>query len=172
MCQRNRQRAQAARVIVGSASVELGVAVDSDVGLYFILPNLRVLAQDSDSPKISPLPKLHPHHRAVAIPRAVASPICTTAPGTTMRLTASKSLSEKCSPTPNISNMTSISERHRDISGIDRYPPASPDYPAGVSTFVTSLRSIPSMRTAAKKWRSNRSQTTAGATVGSNKAPI
>lgn len=43
------------------------------------------------------------------MPSAVATKICTTAPGSASLRTASRSSSEKCSPTPNISNMTPIS---------------------------------------------------------------
>ena len=47
---------------------------------------------------------------AAPMPSSVATVICTTAPGTAMRRTASRSSSEKCSPTPNISSITPISE--------------------------------------------------------------
>ena len=43
------------------------------------------------------------------MPSSVATAICTTAPGTAMRLTAIRSSSEKCRPTPNISSITPIS---------------------------------------------------------------
>ena len=39
----------------------------------------------------------------------VATAICTTAPGTAMAFTDSKSFIEKCRPTPNISRITPIS---------------------------------------------------------------
>ena len=42
-------------------------------------------------------------------PRTVAKAICTTAPGTAIARTDSKSFREKCRPTPNISRMTPIS---------------------------------------------------------------
>ncbi|MCY1528404.1 hypothetical protein D9M68_635070 [compost metagenome] len=74
------------------------------------LSSTTVLAQDSDRPKISPAPKLQPHHMATPRPSAVASPICTTAPGKAIFFTASKSSREKCRPTPNISSITPISE--------------------------------------------------------------
>ncbi|TWG87000.1 hypothetical protein L602_001900000030 [Cupriavidus gilardii J11] len=74
------------------------------------LSSTTVLAHDSDRPNTSPLPHDHPHHQATAMPSTVASVICTTAPGTAMRLTASRSLSEKCRPTPNISSITPISD--------------------------------------------------------------
>ena len=44
------------------------------------------------------------------MPSSVAMVICTTAPGSAMRFTASRSSSEKCRPTPNISSITPISE--------------------------------------------------------------
>jgi|GEM_PF-2985635 hypothetical protein len=74
------------------------------------LSSTTVLAHDSDKPKIKPLPQLQSHPHATAMPSNVASPICTTAPGTAIRLTANRSSSEKCSPTPNISSMTPISD--------------------------------------------------------------
>lgn len=43
------------------------------------------------------------------MPSAVATIICTTAPGTAIRRTASRSPKEKCRPTPNISSITPIS---------------------------------------------------------------
>ena len=49
-----------------------------------------------------------PRHAASA-PSAVATTICASAPGTAIDLTASRSRSEKCVPTPNISSMTPIS---------------------------------------------------------------
>ena len=75
-----------------------------------------VLAHDSDRPKISAAPMSQPHHVARPMPSNVAMPICTTAPGTAMRLTASRSASEKCSPTPNISSITPISDSCEAIS--------------------------------------------------------
>jgi hypothetical protein len=68
-----------------------------------------VLATDSEMPKTIPAPMLQPHASAVTAPSAVATPICTTAPGMAMRRTASRSSSEKCSPTPNIISITPIS---------------------------------------------------------------
>ena len=73
------------------------------------LSSTTVLAHESDRPKISPLPQVQPQVQAMNMPSTVARPICTTAPGTAMRLTASRSPIEKCRPTPNISNMTPIS---------------------------------------------------------------
>jgi len=74
------------------------------------LSSTTVLAQDSDSPNTSAPPHSHPHNFASSVPSSVATPICATAPGMAMRFTAIKSRREKCSPTPNISNMTPISE--------------------------------------------------------------
>ncbi len=68
-----------------------------------------VLATDSDRPNTSAAPKLHPHQRATPMPSAVATAICTTAPGTASLRTASRSSTEKCRPTPNISSITPIS---------------------------------------------------------------
>ena len=50
-----------------------------------------------------------PEHRGAPTPSAVATTICTIAPGMAMRRTASRSSSEKCSPTPNIISITPIS---------------------------------------------------------------
>ncbi|MNR36144.1 hypothetical protein D3C85_1540390 [compost metagenome] len=69
-----------------------------------------VLATDRHKPNTSASPAGQPHHNAVAAPSAVATAICTTAPGTEMRFTAIRSDSEKCRPTPNISNITPISD--------------------------------------------------------------
>jgi hypothetical protein len=54
------------------------------------LSNTTVLAQDNDKPKSNPWPHGQPHHQDAAIPSSVAQVICTTAPGTAIRLTASK----------------------------------------------------------------------------------
>ncbi len=43
------------------------------------------------------------------MPSSVAVPIWTMAPGTAIAFTESRSFSEKCRPTPNISRMTPIS---------------------------------------------------------------
>ena len=72
--------------------------------------NTTVLAHESDTPNTSAAPRLQPHQLASRAPSTVATPICTTAPGMAMRLTDSRSSSEKCNPTPNISNMTPISD--------------------------------------------------------------
>ena len=68
-----------------------------------------VLATDSASPNTSAAPRSQPHARATPAPSAVATTICTIAPGTAMRRTRSRSLTEKCRPTPNISRITPIS---------------------------------------------------------------
>ena len=43
------------------------------------------------------------------MPSSVATAICTSAPGSAILRTASRSSSEKCRPTPNISSITPIS---------------------------------------------------------------
>ena len=68
-----------------------------------------VLATDSAMPKMSPAPSGQPSHQPTAMPSGVATSPCASAPGTAMARTDSKSLSEKCSPTPNISRMTPTS---------------------------------------------------------------
>jgi hypothetical protein len=68
-----------------------------------------VLATESASPNTSAAPKLQPQNMAVPMPSAVATAICSKAPGIAMRLTASRSFSEKCRPTPSISSITPIS---------------------------------------------------------------
>ena len=52
---------------------------------------------------------VQPSAQARPAPSTVAKAICTIAPGTAMARTDSRSLSEKCRPTPNISRMTPIS---------------------------------------------------------------
>ena len=74
------------------------------------LSSTTVLAQDSERPKIRPLPQLQPHHQDSSMPSKVARLICATAPGSATRLTASRSSSEKCRPTPNISSITPTSD--------------------------------------------------------------
>ena len=69
-----------------------------------------VLAQDSDNPTIKLAPHDHPQHLANKIPKIVEIVICVIAPGTAIFLTDIKSFVEKCSPTPNINNITPISE--------------------------------------------------------------
>jgi hypothetical protein len=68
-----------------------------------------VLATLSARPNTSAAARLQPHCSASSAPKAVATAICTTAPGRATRRTASRSASEKCRPTPNISSMTPIS---------------------------------------------------------------
>ncbi|MCY1289294.1 hypothetical protein D9M70_383810 [compost metagenome] len=84
--------------------------VSSTPRLSRALSSTTVLAHDKDKPNIRPLPQCQPQPHAITMPNTVAIPICTTAPGIAMRLTASRSLKEKCRPTPNISSMTPISE--------------------------------------------------------------
>ena len=57
-----------------------------------------VLAHESDSPNINPPAQPQPIHHASPMPSRVATLICTTAPGTAMRRTESRSPVEKCSP--------------------------------------------------------------------------
>ncbi len=68
-----------------------------------------VLATDSARPNTSAAPIGQPHESDMAAPISVAATICTSAPGSAMRRTASRSSSEKCRPTPNISSITPIS---------------------------------------------------------------
>ena len=63
----------------------------------------------SARPNTMPRRELQPQRVASPAPSAVATAICTIAPGSAMRRTASRSSNEKCSPTPNISSMTPIS---------------------------------------------------------------
>ena len=76
-----------------------------------------VLATDSESPNTIPPPILHPQSIATPMPIAVATAICTTAPGTAILRTDSRSSSERWSPTPNISSITPISASSRVSSG-------------------------------------------------------
>ncbi len=68
-----------------------------------------VLATDSETPNTSAAVSDQPHASARPAPIAVATAICTTAPGTAILRTASRSPTEKCRPTPNISSITPIS---------------------------------------------------------------
>ena len=68
-----------------------------------------VLATESAKPKTTPAPVGQPSINARPTPRSVATAICATAPGIAIARTDSRSLSEKCNPTPNISRMTPIS---------------------------------------------------------------
>ena len=69
-----------------------------------------VLATESASPNTMPAPMPQPASQASPTPSAVAKAICTTAPGIAMPRTESRSCSEKCRPTPNISRITPISD--------------------------------------------------------------
>ena len=68
-----------------------------------------VLATDRARPNTSPASVDQPRNQASAQPSALATMIWTIAPGTAIDFTDSRSLSEKCSPTPNIRRMTPIS---------------------------------------------------------------
>ncbi len=68
-----------------------------------------MLATDRARPNTRPARVDQPSSQARAQPKAVATMICAIAPGTAIAFTDSRSLSEKCSPTPNISRMTPIS---------------------------------------------------------------
>src|SRR5258707_4673465 len=68
-----------------------------------------VLATDKARPKTKLVPADQPSSRARPMPSSADTVICTTAPGITMLQTESRSLSEKCRPTPNISRITPIS---------------------------------------------------------------
>ena len=68
-----------------------------------------VLATDSARPNTSPAPMPQPSQAASPMPSRVAQAICAIAPGMAIFLTESRSSSEKCRPTPNISRMTPIS---------------------------------------------------------------
>ena len=73
------------------------------------LSRTTVLATDSATPKMSPAPADQPSDQPTAMPSGVATSPCASAPGTAIARTASKSLSEKCKPTPNIKRMTPTS---------------------------------------------------------------
>ena len=68
-----------------------------------------VLATDSASPKITAPIVGQPCHSPNAMPIVVTKAICTSAPGTATCFTSSRSRSEKCRPTPNISRITPTS---------------------------------------------------------------
>ena len=89
-----------------------------------------VLATDRHRPNTSEAIGVQPQARPVTRPRPVATPICTMAPGTAMRLTASRSSNEKCKPTPNISSITPISASCADS-------PASPTKPGVAGPIIT-----------------------------------
>ena len=80
------------------------------------LSNTTVLATDNESPNTIAPPSGQPHQSAIAAPSAVATVICTIAPGNAILRTDNRSPSEKCKPTPNISNITPISASWRAIS--------------------------------------------------------
>ncbi len=69
-----------------------------------------VLATDSARPNTSPCISDQLMLHASAQPSRVATTICASAPGTAIHFTSIKSSSEKCSPTPNISNITPSSD--------------------------------------------------------------
>ena len=69
-----------------------------------------VLATDSARPNTKPLSGVQPMPQASAQPRPVATAICAMAPGIAIALTSSRSSSEKCRPTPNISSITPSSD--------------------------------------------------------------
>ena len=64
-----------------------------------------VLATDNASPNTRPAPTVQPIRSARPSPSSVATAICAIAPGTAIARTDSRSFSEKCRPTPNISRM-------------------------------------------------------------------
>ncbi len=68
-----------------------------------------VLATDSASPNTRRSPIGQPSSQPSPAPSSVARPICTSAPGIAIARTDSRSRSEKCRPTPNISRITPIS---------------------------------------------------------------
>ena len=80
------------------------------------LSSTTVLAHDSEKPNTNAATGDQPHHTATPKPSAVAMAICTTAPGRAMRLTAMRSASEKCRPTPNIKSITPISDSSEAIA--------------------------------------------------------
>lgn len=65
-----------------------------------------VLAVERHRPKTMPVISDQPRAAESAIPSSVATAIWAMAPGMAIDFTAIRSLSEKCSPTPNISRMT------------------------------------------------------------------
>ena len=68
--------------------------------------NTTVLATDSASPNTTPALTDQPIHAASPTPSSVAQTIWAMAPGMAMARTESRSSSEKCRPTPNISKIT------------------------------------------------------------------
>lgn len=73
------------------------------------LSKTTVLATESEMPKTSAEPRLHPQKVATPAPKAVATAICTTAPGRAIFRTAIRSSTEKCKPTPNMRSITPTS---------------------------------------------------------------
>ena len=80
------------------------------------LSSTTVLATDSAKPNTSAAPIAQPHSVATPAPSAVATTIWTTAPGSAILRTASRSSIENCRPTPNISSITPISASCAAIS--------------------------------------------------------
>ena len=70
------------------------------------LSSTTVDATDKARPNSRPAPRLQPIRLARPRPSNVAKPICTRAPGMASARTLIRSLSEKCSPTPNIKRIT------------------------------------------------------------------
>ncbi|MNX57446.1 hypothetical protein D3C86_882630 [compost metagenome] len=95
-----------------------------------------VLATDSASPNTSAVPQLQPHHMASPPPSSVATAICAMAPGSAILRTASRSASEKCRPTPNISSITPISASCAAM-------PASATKPGVNGPMITPARRYP-----------------------------
>ncbi len=73
--------------------------------------------RDGQSPRTMASPVVQPMSTPSSVPRTLATRIGTSAPGNTMRRTATRSRREKWSPTPNISRMTPISASSRASSG-------------------------------------------------------
>ena len=74
-----------------------------------ILTRTTVLATESATPKTSPAARDQPLATPIATPSAVATALCTMAPGTATRRTASNSSTWNWRPTPNIRRMTPTS---------------------------------------------------------------
>ena len=68
-----------------------------------------VLATDSARPNTTAPIVSQPSIRPKPVPMEVTKAICSSAPGTAMFFTSSRSRSEKCRPTPNISRITPTS---------------------------------------------------------------
>ena len=65
-----------------------------------------VLATAMAMPTTTPAVGVQPNHRRIAVVAAVATALWMIAPGSAMRRTAQRSLTWKCSPTPNIRRIT------------------------------------------------------------------